>query len=179
VARGTTVEVDVGTIAGRPFLNTASLGAYVDLVDVRERLEGRIGKWPAAIVALLVVLWRSSPVDVELDGRRRRVWLMFVGNCRYQPDGFAPTRRDRLDDGALDIRVVEHAHPFSRTRLMVAALSGRLRRCRAYDAWSAPALRVRSLQGPLRLARDGETFDGPPEFVVGKADRRLRVFAAM
>jgi undecaprenyl-diphosphatase len=161
VTHGSTVEVDVGTIAGRPFLNTASFGAYVDLVDTRERLERWLGKWPAAVVALVVVFFRTGPLDVEIDGRRRKVWLAFVGNCTYEPAGFAPARRSRLDDGQLDIRVVERTHRLGRPRLR---------------SWTARSVRVRSLQGPLRLARDGETFDGPAEFEVGKAERRLRVF---
>jgi undecaprenyl-diphosphatase len=160
--QGSTIEVDVGTIAGRPFLNTASFGAYVDLVDTRERLEHRIGKWPAAVVALVLVLLRTKPLDVEVDGRRRRVWLAFVGNCAYEPAGFAPVRRSCLDDGELDIRVVERTQRLGRPRLR---------------SWKANQLHVRSHQGPLRLALDGETFDGPEEFVVAKAERRLRVFA--
>jgi undecaprenyl-diphosphatase len=161
VSQGSTVEVDVGTIAGRPFLNTASFGAYVDLVDARERLERWLGKWPAAVVALVVVFLRTKPVDVEIDGRRSKVWLAFVGNCAYEPAGFAPVRRSCLADGELDIRVVERTHRLGRPRLR---------------SWKASQLRVRSLDGPLRLARDGETFDGPEEFVVTKAERRLRVF---
>ena len=37
-------------------------------------------------------------------------------------------------------------------------------------------MHVRSLDGPLRLARDGETFDGSEEFDICKADEPLLVF---
>lgn len=38
-------------------------------------------------------------------------------------------------------------------------------------------LEVRSLTGrPLRLARDGETFDGPVEFTVRKEDEPLPIY---
>ena len=42
-------------------VNTASIGNYVDLVDAREKLEDRIGKWPAVLVALVKVLRESRP----------------------------------------------------------------------------------------------------------------------
>ncbi len=168
VRQGQTVAVDLAAIDGRTFLNTASFGSYVDLVDARERLESTIGKWPAVVVALWGVLRHAEPVDVELDGRRRSVWMAFIGNCRYQPNGFSPSWRPRLDDGQLDIRVVNGAHPWSRARLGLALLTGTLGRCRVYEQWAATELRVRSLEGPLRLARDGETFDGAPEFTVCK-----------
>lgn len=177
VAAGEVVAVDLATIAGRPFLNAASFGGYPELVDARERLEDRIGKWPAMVVALMWVLRHGEPLDVELDGRSRRIWMIFVGNCRYHPSGFAPSWRARLDDGELDVRLVDASRPWSRTRLVFAVLTGRLGRCRVYEQRSARQLRVRSPGGPLRLARDGETFDGPCEFVVTKEDRPLHVYA--
>ena len=174
--RGQTAAVDLGTVDGRPFLNTASIGSYSALVDARERLESRIGKWPALVVALARILRRGSPVEVELDGRRRSLWMVFVGNCRYHPSGFAPTWRERLDDGQLDVRLVDASEPWSRARLLVAVLTGRLGRCGAYEAFATRRLRVRALNGPLRLARDGETFDGSAEFTIEKEDRPLAVF---
>jgi undecaprenyl-diphosphatase len=168
--------IDVGWVAGRPFLNTASFGSYVELVDAREELEGRIGTWPAMAVALARVLRRATPVEVELDGEPRSLWLVFVGNCRYQPDGMAPTWRERLDDGQLDVRVVDASHPFCRTRLLLAALTGTLRRTRVFETWQTTGLRVRSADGPLRLARDGETFDGAAEFEITKDGARLAVY---
>ena len=176
VKHGQTVCMDVGLIDGKTFLNTASFGDYVTLVDARERLESKIGKWPAAIVALVRVLRRAEPVEVELDGTRRRLWMIFIGNCRYHPSGFTPSWRERLDDGLLDIRVVDAAQPYSRTRLVAAIITGRLGRSRVYDQWRAERLEVKSLQGPLRLARDGETFDGSAEFSVEKQPQALAVF---
>ncbi len=174
--QGHTVAVDLGRIDGHPFLNTASFGGYSALVDARERLEGRIGKWPALVVALLRILPRGSPVHVELDGRRRSLWMIFVGNCRYHPSGFAPTWRERLDDGQLDVRLVDASEPWSRVRLLLAVVTGRLGRARVYEAFSTRRLRVRSLEGPMRLARDGETFDGSAEFTIEKEDHPLAVF---
>lgn len=176
VRSGSTVAVDVGVIDGRPFLNTASFGGYVDLVDAREQLQARIGKWPAALVALVRVLRRAEPVAVEIDGRRRTVWMAFIGNCRYRPSGFAPSWRERLDDGLLDVRLVDASSPWSRTRLVAAVLTGRLGRSRVYEQFRARKLRIRGLNGPMRLARDGETFDGSTEFTVEKRPRALSLY---
>ena len=178
VREGSAAAVDLPTIDGRPFLNTASLGSYVELVDMRERLQKVIGKWPAVVVALVRVLRRSTPCDIELDGERRRVWMIFIGNCRYHPSGFAPSWRERLDDGQLDIRIVDGESPWARVRLIAAVLTGRLGRSRVYTQRLAAELRVRSLAGPLRLARDGETFDGSAEFVVAKEGRNLPIYVA-
>ncbi|HTJ76214.1 MAG TPA: phosphatase PAP2 family protein [Acidimicrobiales bacterium] len=176
VRDGRAAAVDRALIDGHTFVNTASIGSYVELVDARETLEGRIGKWPAVVVALWGVLRRSEPIELELDGVRRKVWMIFVGNCRYDPPGFAPSWRERLDDGQLDIRIVDGTQPWSRARLLLSVLTGRLANCGAYEQRYVRRMEVRSLAGPLRLARDGETFDGPEEFTICKADDPLLVY---
>jgi diacylglycerol kinase family enzyme len=177
VRRGTGVEIDVARIAGRPFLNTASFGSYVEIVDAREALEARVGKWPALVVAVVRVLRHGQPVEVEIDGERRRIWAAFIGNCRYRPDGMAPTWRERIDDGELDVRLADAAHPFSKSRLVLAVMTGRLHRSPAFQSWRTTSLRLRSPDGPLRLARDGETFDGTDDVDITKCGDRLVVFA--
>lgn len=175
---GSAAAVDVGTIDGQIFLNTASFGSYVELVDAREALESRIGKWPAVLLALVRVLRRSRPIDVRIDGRPRTVWMIFIGNCRYKPSGFAPSYRPRLDDGLLDVRIVDGSHPWARTRLLLALLGGTLTTCPVYEQSLRRSMTVRSIDGrPLRLARDGETFQGRAEFKVGKLERPLAIYS--
>jgi diacylglycerol kinase family enzyme/membrane-associated phospholipid phosphatase len=176
VKDGRAVTVDRAVIDGQTFVNTASIGNYVDLVDAREKLEDRIGKWPAVVVALVKVLRESRPIQLELDGERRRVWMIFIGNCRYQPPGFAPSWRERMDDGQLDIRIVDGTRPWSRARLLLSVMTGRLASCGAYEQRFARSMSVKSLDGRLRLARDGETFDGPEEFTIAKSDEPLLVY---
>lgn len=176
LAAGDAVNVDVGLIAGEPFLNTASFGSYSELVDARERLERTIGKWPALLVALVTVLRRAEPCEVDLDGKARRVWMVFVGNCTYHPVGFAPSWRERLDDGLLDVRLVDADEPYARGRLLLAVLTGQLGRSPVHKAFTTTRLTVRSRTGPMRLARDGETFDGPESFEIVKHPEPLAVF---
>jgi len=102
--------------------------------------------------------------------------LVFVGNCAYEPEGMAPTWRERLDDGLLDVRVADAGHPFSRTRLVLAALTGRLHRSPVFRTWRTTNLTVRSANGQLRLARDGETFAGTDRFDIAKNGERLVVY---
>jgi undecaprenyl-diphosphatase len=177
VRQGRAVTVDRAQIDGQTFVNTASIGSYVDLVDAREKLEDRIGKWPAVLVALANVLRHSEPVELEIDGDAARVWMVFIGNCRYHPAGFAPSWREELDDGKLDVRIAHGGHPFSRTRLLVAVMTGRLGRCGLYEQRYTQRVEVKCVSGPLRLARDGETFDGSDDFVICKSDEPLVVFA--
>jgi len=103
------------------------------------------------------------------------VWLAWIGNCRYDPTGFGPSWRERLDDGLLDVRIVSGARRFSRTRFAIDVLAGRLRHCPVYEEAQVESLSIRSLDGPLRLAADGETYDGSVELDVTKRRQALRV----
>ncbi len=179
VDAGDRATVDVAEIAGRVFVNNASIGAYPDVVDTRERFESRIGKWPALVLALVVVLRRGAPCVVDVDGQRRRLWFAFLGNCTYDRAGLlVPAGRSRLDDGVLDIRLVHADRKWARLRLIGSALVRRLDRCSVYEARTADRVTIRSHGGPLRLAADGETFDGTDFVDVVKRPAALDVFVA-
>ncbi len=180
VRAGHGVEVTVGSTAadgdGGYFLNTFALGVYPDLVRERERREGAIGKWPAMAVAMALTLRAAEPVHVEVDGQERKLWTLFAGNGHYHPAGFAPTWRERLDDGCIDVRLVDAGHPLARVRLVLALLTGRLGRSRVHEQRIVAKLPVRSRQGGLRIARDGEVSDGPGRLLLRAASRTLVVY---
>ena len=180
VEAGTACAVDLGVATDderqRVFVNTFSLGVYPELVQMREKLEGRLGKWPALAVAVLRALATAEPVEVEVSGVPRRLWLLFAGNGAYDPPGFAPTRRAGLADGLLDVRTVDGSSPFARTRLAGALLSGTLGRSRVYRAARLSALEVTSLGTARRLSVDGEAVPATGSLRLAKARAGLTVY---
>ncbi|HVM14784.1 MAG TPA: phosphatase PAP2 family protein [Egibacteraceae bacterium] len=177
VERGERIAADVGTIDGIPFCNSVCIGAYPDLVDARERLRPRVGEWLALVLGLVESLRGARPVRLEIDGLEQTVWLVFIGNCRYEGQGVAPAWRRRLDDGVLDVRTVDAGRPWARVRLFFAVITGTLDRSPVYRRRLAREVRVRSLQGPLRVTRDGEAFDCPAAFTIEKFPEPLTVYA--
>jgi undecaprenyl-diphosphatase len=180
LAEGRAIRADVGEIDGEVFINTASFGGYPEFVADRERLEGRLGKLGATIVAGVRAVRQAEPAELEIDGVAARVWLIFIGNCRYEPDGAAPTVRRNLDDGRLDVRLLDAGRPFARVRLLAAIILGRAPHTPALRCWDTTALHVRSLNGPLRTARDGEVSDDETQaFDVRKRPAAVTLYAAI
>lgn len=175
VRDGRVIRADLGEIDGVTFVNAASIGSYPRMVDTRERLEGRIGKWPATLWSTLRTMRHEEPIEVEIDGRMRRVWLLYIGNGHHAAGGIAPARRRQLDDGLLDVRLVHAEKALARTHLVLSMVTGRLGRCAVYERHLADEVRIRSPHGPLRLVTDGESWDGPEEFVVRKRRRALQL----
>jgi diacylglycerol kinase family enzyme/membrane-associated phospholipid phosphatase len=173
---GGVVRVDVACAGDRLFLNTASFGAYTQLVDLRTRLEGRLGKWPALAVAAVLVLRHSEPTEVYVDGRRLRVWFAFIGNCRYGSHGVAPTWRGHLGDGLLDIRLIGAKRHISKFRAVAALLVGHLHLMPDYTTWRAGSLRLAGGDGSLQLARDGELGTADGIVTITKRRAALAVF---
>ncbi len=175
--RGQAVSVDVAAIDGRPFLNSASFGAYTDMVDHRKALEPWLGRWPAQLVGAVRAHFKRLPMTLTVDGRERRLWTVFVGNCRHEPPGFAPSWRPRLNDGLLDVRLVDAAPHWARLRLVPALVTGRVPSSVAYEQREARQLHVESDSPTMRLGRDGLTFDGTGAFTVEKRPEKLLVYA--
>jgi diacylglycerol kinase family enzyme len=181
VSAGEAVAVDLATVTvdgtvRRPFVNTASIGGYPDMVRIRERWQDRLGKWIAAGLALVRVLAEAKPLHVVLDGKKVAVWLLFVGNGPYHPRGMVPAWRPALDTGLLDIRYLRADVRLSRSRFLLAALSGALQRSRTYVQREAPALSVRVVGDPIAMATDGEVALSGNRFEFAVEAEKLTVY---
>ncbi|MFC8195433.1 bifunctional phosphatase PAP2/diacylglycerol kinase family protein [Streptomyces sp. NPDC060006] len=177
---GDAVRVDVGRFSAGDqegfFLNTCSLGVYPELVRERDRWSGRIGGWPAGVVAALRVLRHDRhPLRAEFDGRERPLWLLFAGNGTYHRMGPLPARRYDLADGRLDVRVV-HGGRFPALRLFAAAAAGPLTRSPAHAAVRVGGLRVQGVEPGTLLAFDGEVTTVEGDVTLQKLPEALTVY---
>jgi diacylglycerol kinase family enzyme len=137
-------------------INTASIGAYPRLAQTRERLEHKIGKPLAAAYAMLHNLRREDPVRIRYDNKTMQTSMFFLGNSTYLPSGFAPAQRNRIDDGLIDLRILETGRRRSKLRVMTALMLGRLQRSRLYQEFHVPEFTFNSVDGPTAVALAGE-----------------------
>jgi len=180
---GEAVAVDLGAVRvhrpegelTRHFLNTASLGCYPDLVRLRERWQGRWGKWPAFVAALITVLRRATPVELGMDGVRHSVWILFVGNGPYHPRGMVPAFRPRLDTRLLDVRWLRADIRFSRVRAFCALAFAALAHSRVYGQREVVSLEV-TLTAPGLLATDGEVVEDATRFTFEAEPKPVPVY---
>lgn len=163
IATGSAELVDLGQVRvdgghTTAFVNTASLGGYPDSVRLRERWQPRLGKWPAAALAMARILARAQPLAVTIDGTSHSIWMLFVGNGRYSPADQVPMSRPEIHRGTLDVRYIRADRRFSRTRLVAAALTGTLGSSATYVQSNTPASTVEIQDDAVALATDGEVI---------------------
>ncbi len=157
IRRGSVACVDLVCLnEGHMVVNTASIGAYPQFVQTREKLEHRIGKPLAGLYAMFHTLRRDEPVRISYDNKTLHTSLFFLGNSTYLPSGFAPARRTRIDDGLMDVRILETGRRLSKLRILVALALGRLERSPLYHELRVPEFTLTTVDGPTTLAHDGE-----------------------
>jgi len=103
-------------------LNLVSVGAYPELIQERERHRG-LGKWLGGVAATWASLRRAQPLTIVRDGRRARVWSVFVSVGRNDPERVATMQREELDAALLDVRI-HHARG-SRVRALASLAFGK------------------------------------------------------
>jgi diacylglycerol kinase family enzyme len=176
IRRGSVACVDIVCMnEAHMVINTASIGAYPTFVKTREKLEHKIGKPLAGLYAMLHTLQRDKPVRIAYDNNELETSLFF-GNSTYLPSGFAPSRRTRMDDGLLDVRILETGRRFARTRILAAVMLGRLERSPLYHELRVPEFTFKSVDGPTVLAHDGEVGKEVTEATFSVRYRALPVF---
>lgn len=177
IAEGTAAYVDLVCLNEEHMvINTASIGAYPRYVRMREKLEHRMGKRLAGMCSLYLTLRRDAPVRISYDDKTLQTSLFFLGNSTYFPSGFAPSQRPRLDDGLIDVRILETGRRFSRLRIAVSVALGRLERSPLYHELRVPEFRFVSVDGPTTLAHDGEVGESLSEASFSVRYRALPVF---
>ena len=162
ILNGRAVQVDVGEVNGRVFLNNSSLGLYPSIVHRREQQQHRLGrgKWPAFIWAALSVLRRYPFLNVRLhvDERElaRRTPFVFIGNNEYVMESFDIGARACLDAGRLSLYIAHRTGRMGLLRLAWRALFGGLRDEEDFDALCTRELWIETRRRRLRVATDGE-----------------------
>ena len=182
IATGRTTFVDVGQVNGRVFVNNSSIGLYPTLVTEREKYMQRgFSKPIAAILASLVALWRfpntSVRVTTDNEAVATRTPLVLVGNNRYEFTGPQSGKRANLNDGLLQVSMMNQA---SRTALLKAALLALGKVDAEPDMLILETCRskVVTFRRRVKVALDGEVvrLHSPLEYTI--RPRALRVIVA-
>lgn len=119
----TAAEVSDGDGESVTVLNAVSIGTYPQVIAEREDRMDRMGKWLGGVAATWRALQDAAPVVIARDGRRAKVWSVFVSVGRNAPDRVAMMQRQTIHDDHLDVRI-HHARG-SRVRAVASLAFGR------------------------------------------------------
>lgn len=155
-AAGISRRIDVGRVNGQVFVNNSSIGLYPKIVVQREVRERHVPKAVANVAAAYEQLRHGHRLVVEVDGKRMRIWLSFIGNGRYGDGLWDLADRESLDGHELDVRVVQADPPLARLRVVGALVLGRLARSPLITTQRSTAVTVELDRPKVEVALDGE-----------------------
>lgn len=163
LVQGRTIEVDVGEVNGRVFINNSSIGLYPEIVRRRDREQrlGNVGKWRAMVKAFIAALRNYRMIRVRLrtpEGEFfRRTPFVFIGNNEYNLQGFGAGGRPLLDGGQFCVWVARGTRPWGLLRLGLRAFFGRLDGARDFESHTGTEFELAPRRRKISVSRDGET----------------------
>ncbi len=180
VARGKIRRFDLARVGDRLFASVAGVGLSADVNHVAN---ARATAWPGGrwryVRALLEVMRAYAPRRLRLlvDEREleREVVLVAVGNGAFFGGGFRILPDAQVDDGWLDVCVVNRLGRFQMLRAIPSVYRGGHRHHPAAEFYRARCIRILSAE-PLKLFADGEYVQETP-VTVEIVPRALRVIA--
>lgn len=165
IVGGRRARIDLGVANGEPYLNVASFGLSA---AVTNRLDGETKRlWGPMSYARggIDVLIRRHVFDVTVtvDGERHRLRAIQVGvaNGRFQGGGAVVHPDARIDDGTLDVYVVEE-RPLPQLLLMALSVKARGHRWwQSVHFFSGRTVTVETI-APHEVSVDGELITTTP-----------------
>jgi len=158
---GTPTRVDLGSVNDEVFLNNASIGWYAEMLRTRARLEKRLPRQLAKVVALVIHLPKAPRFAVELDDRPYLTWLVWVGNGRYDLSVGHLSERLSITDHRLDVRILVAERRLARFRAAFALLTGNIENSDALLRFSTPDATFQVGRARVAVGVDGDGVSVP------------------
>jgi diacylglycerol kinase (ATP) len=159
--RGRTRQVDVGYVKSADgsfyFVNIVSMGFAVDAGLTAQKIKF-LGETAYTLATLWQVLrLKSYPLVLEIDGRPVASDNVFVtfSNSRYTGTHFLIAPDAKIDDGQLDVTILDSLPRSRLLKLFPTIYSGRHIEYKEVSSYRASRIIIRSPQG-LLLGPDGE-----------------------
>lgn len=171
LTHGVERRVDLGTVAGRPFVNTVSFGAYAAVVQSPGYRDAKAATALGALPDLLSGR-TGTPFTATADGTPLDAGqALLVSNNPYASGGLLDTgRRPRLDTGRLGVRGVK-----VRGAADAAAMALRGEQSAGVSVTTAREVVVTGEAPTLPVAVDGEALSLPTPVVCTITPGALRV----
>jgi diacylglycerol kinase family enzyme len=118
-------RIDLARFNGRHFHSLSGLGFFSQMARAREEVRGhKLGRLVGVGIAALRALHRTAPfeLDIRTADHREHVQALavLITNNRFGTDW----RRPRLDEGLLEMHIVEHAGALSKLKASANLLTG-------------------------------------------------------
>jgi diacylglycerol kinase (ATP) len=161
VVRGQTRWVDVGRINGRVFANNVGIGFDAQVGIEAKKIQNLRGTmvYVAALGRTMVISYRTPQVTIQCDDQtfKQTVTMISVGNGRASGGTFLLTPNALLDDGLLDVCIIDGLSKLGILGLVPKVMKGTHIQEKSTRSLRAKKITVTS-DDPLPVHADGEVL---------------------
>lgn len=168
--------IDIAQVNERLFINNASIGLYPLSLRQRDHLEGRIGKWPAVLLAGINAFIRFRLYNVTINDEHFQTPFIFVGNNTYQLKGLQGVDRQSINQGTLSVYSIRASSRFTLLKIIFLGLFKRARYLHEFQMYKIDQLVIKAKRSRLYVSYDGEVgrLRTPLRFKIIKKGVRIR-----
>lgn len=147
-------SIDIAEVNDVVFINNSSIGIYPSSLAERSKMESRLGKWPAAVVAIIAALVKFRVYTVTINDVAYRTPFIFIGNNFYDVDSLM--ERKALNKGLLSVYMIEATKRRVLLKLLLYALIGRAAEAAEFKSAQTTAITIEVNRPRIRVSLDGE-----------------------
>jgi YegS/Rv2252/BmrU family lipid kinase len=179
IIRGHWTESDLPDCNGTKFINVCAMGIdgqiILDTEKIKKKIPGPTAYLISTIKALL--LFQPRKVRLSLDGVNytKRVLIIAVGNGQYVGGGMRITPRAEINDGLLDVCVVNSVPKLRLLILFPSIFKGEHLKVKEVEYFRCREIEVESIERTLLVNVDG-TIIGTTPAKIQITDEKIRVF---
>jgi diacylglycerol kinase family enzyme len=150
-------RLDLAEVNGRPFHTLSGLGFFSEMARAREEVRGHpFGRLPGVAMAWFRAMVRTYPftIDVRADGHSEQVraFAVLVTNNKFGADW----RRARLDEGLLEVHIVEDQGALAKLKGSAALITGAWREQEGIRSIATRSLTIGRPRSHAWASTDGE-----------------------
>ncbi len=185
---GHEIQVDVGSVNGRIFINNSVLGVYPVYWVARQELESyglgstRLGRFFAVLGGIIRVFWRMPHVTLNFvtdsgAPKRMRTPFVLVANNEHELEDWRIGHRSALDEGYLWVYVMRKCSRWAVLRYFTSFIFKRFSKNDAFEVFKVKELRIESKRRKIRVGVDGEVLKMNTPLEYCSRPQALRVIA--
>lgn len=161
IAKGKSTYIDIGKVNHMYFLNNSSLGLYPKLVKYRQNYQKKgLWKWFAFGASMFALFRSDTSFHVEFESGQhkkiKRTPFVFVGNNKYEMEGFSAGARKNLDQGILSLCIAMEVTKLRLTSFVFHAIKGSLIQQKDFNIIGVQEFTINSRKRFLHVSHDGE-----------------------
>jgi diacylglycerol kinase family enzyme len=185
---GREIQVDVGVVNGRPFLNNSVLGVYPVYRSARKSIEShgfgstRVGRFFAVVGGILRVFWRLPHFTLRFRGedgtsRCMKTAFVLIANNQHELEDWRIGHRTAIDRGELWVYVLRKCSRWSVLRYVLKFLMKRFSQKEAFEVFRMRELSIEGRRPTIRVGVDGEVIRMKTPLEYTLLPKALRVIA--